>query len=96
MGWLTKLGAVVISNLAFFVRSPDFLHVLVEQQDSASGGHWGALTNLGIPEFQAGRLGMRISNGGGLVYVDCARTAQSEPAMEIFRQTGAEETSCLQ
>jgi hypothetical protein len=95
MSWLTRLGAVVISNLAFFVRSPEFVHALVEQEVSRLGGHRGALANLGIPAAEAGRLGTRISNGGGLIYVNCSQSARSEPAMEIFRQTGAEEACAV-
>ena len=95
MSWLIGLGAVVISNLAFFVRSRDFVHALVEDRVSAQAGHRGALANLGVPECEAGRLGARISNGGGLIYVNCGNSTQYEPALQVLRQTGAEETSCL-
>ncbi len=96
VSWLTRLGAVVISNLAFFVRSADYLHALADTPISTKAtGHLAALANLGIPESETGRLGSLISNGAGLVFVNCRRTAQSEPALEIFRKTGAEEISGL-
>ena len=93
--WLSALGAVVISNMVFFVRSAVFLNALADERTSPVPGHRAALANLGIAESQAAHLGSRISNGGGLIYVDCSRTSFLEPAMEIFRRTGAEETSCL-
>jgi hypothetical protein len=97
VGWLSKLGAVVISNIGLFIRSRAFLHAFLDTSETpAMCRNWGTLVSLGIPERDAGRLRNRINEDGGLIYVSCERTSQSEWAMEVLRKTGAHETSCLQ
>jgi len=95
VGWLSKLGAVIISSTGLFIHSQAYLHALLDTNATAYR-NWGTLASLGIPEQEAGRLGNRMSEDGGLIYVTCDRTSRSESALEILRRTGALESSCLQ
>jgi len=97
VGWLSKLGAVVISSIGLFIRSRAFLRAFLDTSETpALCRNWGTLASLGIPEHDASRLRNRIDEDGVLIYVSCERTSQSEWAMEVLRKTGAHETSRLQ
>ena len=96
VGWLSRLGAVVISNVGLFIRSRSFLQALLGANEApASCRKSGTLASLGIPERDAGRLGNRLEEDSGLIYVSCGQLSESERAVEILRASGAHETSCL-
>jgi hypothetical protein len=97
VGWLSRLGAVSVSGVGLFIRSRAYLQALMDASEMpATNRNRRALANLGIPEQEAERLGKRISDDGGLIYVACEGTSESQRVMDILRNTGAQETSCLQ
>jgi len=97
MGWLMKLGAVIIPTAGFFIRSRAFLHALVMRKDSPGlCGNSGALVGLGFSECDAERLEDQIGETGVLVYVESPERERTTQAVEILRRTGAIETATLE
>jgi hypothetical protein len=97
LGWLMKLGAVVIPTVGFFVRSRTYLHALVMRKDSpALCGNSRALVGLGFSENDAERFENELLEMGVLVYVACPETARTTEAVEVLRQTGAHESAALE
>ena len=94
VGWLSRLGAVVISNVGLFIRSRAYLHAFLSPETSVCQ-YWGTLANLGISEPEAKRLGTRIDQEGGLIYVNCSPSGNSQGVLDILRRTGSLEASCL-
>ena len=56
---------------------------------SVIGGIAGALVGMGIPEYEAKRYEGRVKEGGILLSVHCDDSDWKKRAMEILRQTGA-------
>ena len=97
IGWLMKLGAVIIPTAGFFIRSRAFLHALVMRKDSPGlCGNSGALVGLGFSRRDAERLEDQVCEMGVLVYVACTEKDRTTKAMEILRRTGASETATLE
>ena len=94
VGWLSRLGAVVISNVGLFIRSRAYLHAFLSPQTPVCR-YWGTLSSLGIPEPEAKRLGARIEEEGGLIYVNCGPGANPQGILDMLRRTGSLEASCL-
>ena len=96
IGWLSEFGAVLIPTFGFFVRSREFFHALVVEQDSiAYCGRHGTLVALGFSEKDALRCEHRLRETGVLLYVSCANLAQSQWALELMRTWGADEIGLL-
>lgn len=96
IGWLMKLGAVVIPTVGFFIRSQAFLHALVMRKDSSAlCDNSNALVGLGFSEGEAERFESQIRELGILVYVTCPETAKTTRAVEVLRRMGAYETAAL-
>jgi hypothetical protein len=55
------------------------------------GGIAGALIGMGIPEYEAKRFEGRIKEGGILLSVHCDSADWKKKAMDILKQSGAEE-----
>lgn len=96
IGWLSEFGAVLIPTFGFFIRSRDFFHALVVEQDSiAYCGRHGTLVALGFSERDARRCEHRLRESGVLLYVSCANSAQTKWALELMRTWGADEIGLL-
>ena len=96
IGWFSEFGAVVIPTVGFFIRSLDFFHALVtEQNSSALTRESRALAGLGFSEPEAKRLGRDLSDFGALVYVTCQERDKANSAIELLRGTGASEAASL-
>jgi hypothetical protein len=97
IGWLMKLGAVIVPTAGFFIRSRAFLHALVMRKDSPGlCGNSGALVGLGFSEGDAERLEDQVCEMGVLVYVACQERERTSQAVEVLRRTGASETATLE
>ncbi len=96
IGWLMKLGAVIIPTAGFFIRSRTFLHALVMRKDSPGlCSNSGALVGLGFSEYDARRIEGRVCEMGVLVYVACQEMERTTQAVEVLRRTGARETATV-
>jgi hypothetical protein len=97
IGWLMKLGAVVIPDVGFYIRSRAFLQALVMRKDSpAMCGNSRALVGLGFSEEDAERFERELREMGVLIYVSCPENATVPRAVEALRRTGAKETAALE
>jgi hypothetical protein len=97
IGWLMKLGAVIIPTAGFFIRSRAFLQALVMRKDSPGlCGNSGALVGLGFSKGDAERLEDRVCDMGILIYVACPESDRTTKAMEVLRRMGASETATLE
>lgn len=96
IGWLSKLGAVLIPTVGFFARSQAFFHAMMAGMDSpALCASSRTLVALGFPEFAAERFEDQLHRRGALVYVSCAEAASSNWAIQLLQRTGARETATL-
>jgi hypothetical protein len=96
IGWLSEFGAVLIPTFGFFIRSRQFFHALVVEQDSMAGcGHHGTLAGLGFADDDAKRYENHLRDVGVMLYVACPEAARTHWALELLRATGAQETGLL-
>lgn len=97
IGWLSRLGAVLIPNLGFFAHSKAFFHAMMAGMDSpALCASSRTLMALGFSEFEAERFEDHLSRRGALIYVSCAEVAKTNWAIQLLQRTGAEETATLE
>ncbi|MCM0080741.1 general stress protein [Geomonas sp. Red32] len=90
LGWLTGIGALAIPGVGPFIAAGPIVSLLAGAGAvGVLGGIAGALVGMGIPEYEAKRYEGRIKEGGILVSVHCDNADWKKRAMEIFRQTGA-------
>src|SRR5262249_47459494 len=67
LGLLASLGAIAIPGLGPFIAAGPIMSALAGVgAGGAVGGFLGALTGLGIPEYEAKRYEGQVKNGGGL------------------------------
>lgn len=92
VGWLSEFGAVFIPSFGFFIRSQEFFQTLMTGDAS---GDSGALAALGFPEDKAKRFGNQLRNLGVLLYLSCAEKTDMGWALELLRDTGAQEAGLL-
>jgi hypothetical protein len=96
IGWLSRLGAVLIPTVGFFARSQAFFHAMMAGMDSpALCASSRTLVALGFSEFEAGRFEHQLHRRGALIYVSCAEDARSNWAIQLLQRTGARETATL-
>jgi hypothetical protein len=96
IGWLSEFGAVVIPTVGFFIRSQEFFHALViEQEFGALCGQSRTLASLGFCEDEARKLGHQLDDSGVLIYVSCQQAATAEWVTELLRSAGASEAATL-
>jgi hypothetical protein len=94
--WLSRLGAVVIPGVAFFVGSRIFLQaVLAPCPTMIDSDSTERLIGLGLPTYEAVRYADRLTHDAVMIFVSCSDQAQSHWIREVLRQTGADEVSCL-
>lgn len=97
IGWLSRFGAVVIPSIGFFIRSQAFFHALLVVRDApALCGNSRTLAGLGFADNDAERLEAQLQRTGFLVYVASPEVAGARWALELFRITGADESSTLE
>lgn len=97
IGWLSEFGAVVIPTFGFFIRSQEFFRALLADQDSELGcSPNGTLASLGFSRDDARRFESRVREDGVLLYVSCAKFAQTQWALELLRACGANEAGLLE
>jgi hypothetical protein len=92
VGWLSRLGAVVIPGLGFFVGSRLFLKLLIENADPSGEG---VLGGLGLPEGFIDRYRRRLREDSFLVFVSCREPARAVWAREVLAGLKAEEAHVL-
>jgi hypothetical protein len=97
IGWLSEFGAVVIPTFGFFMRSREFFHSLVVEQDSmARCGQRGTLAGLGFAEDDAAHVEDQLREAGVFLYIACPEAARTRWALELLRATGAKEAGLLE
>jgi hypothetical protein len=97
IGWLSKLGAVLIPTIGFYVRSRAFLHALMVGMDSPTlRAASRTLEALGFKEGEAQRFENQLHQCGVLIYLSCGESAQTHWAIELLRRTGADEVATLE
>jgi hypothetical protein len=96
IGWVSGFGAVVIPTVGVFIRSQMFFQALMDQPAPSYQRGPKTLLGLGFSETEAQRLESQIARDGALVYVACAECAKTDAAIELLRQTGAQEAAALE
>jgi len=95
--WFSRLGAVVIPGVAFFVGSRAFLRaVLAPCPASSSSASAERLMGLGLSEDEAERYARRLSHEGIMIFASCNGDEQSRWIRDVLQNTGADEACCLQ
>jgi hypothetical protein len=96
LGWLAEFGAVLIPTFGFFIRSREFFHALIVEQDSLAGcSRHSTLAGLGFADDEAKRYENQLRDVGVMLYVACPEAARTHWALELLRSTGAQETGML-
>lgn len=97
IGWLAKFGAVVIPSVGFFIRSREFFRAIIaEKETTARCGSSATLMGLGFNQHDADHFGNRLRDVGVLVYVSCPESDKTKCALELLRDTGAEESGMIE
>lgn len=95
--WLSRLGAVIIPGVAFFVGSRVFLRAVLAPCPATSGSASAErLIGLGLPRQEADRYARRLNRDGIMIFVCCSDEAQSHWIEDVLQRTGADEVCCLQ
>jgi hypothetical protein len=92
--WLGKIGAVVIPTVGFFVRSREFFHAVMPEKEPMNR-RGSTLMGLGFSERDADHVESRMRDVGALLYVSCPESEKSRCALELLRNTGAQEAGTL-
>ncbi len=94
IGLLAGIGAIAIPGLGAFIAAGPILGLL---SGSAVGGAAGlligALTGLGIPEYEAKQIEAGLKKGGVLLSVNAATLQEVDAAKSIFKKEGAHDIS---
>jgi hypothetical protein len=97
IGWLAKFGAVVIPSVGFFIRSREFFRAIISEKESAGRcSNSGTLMGLGFSKHDADHVDHRMRDVGALVYVSCPESDKTKWALELLRDTGAEESGMVE
>jgi hypothetical protein len=92
LGWLTGIGALAIPGVGPFIAAGPIVAALAGVgAGSVIGGIAGALIGMGIPEYEAKRYEGRLKEGGILLSVHCDNADWKKRALEILKQSGAED-----
>jgi len=92
LGWLTGIGALAIPGVGPFIAAGPIVTLLAGiGAGGVIGGIAGALIGMGIPEYEAKRYEGRIKEGGILLSVHCDSSDWKKKALEILKQSGAED-----
>jgi hypothetical protein len=97
LGWLAKFGAVVIPSVGFFIRSREFFRAIISEKESVCRcSNSGTLMGLGFSKHDADHVDHRMRDVGALVYVSCPESDKTKWALELLRDTGAEESGMVE
>lgn len=92
LGWLTGIGALAIPGIGPFIAAGPIVSLLAGiGAGGVLGGIAGALVGMGIPEYEAKRYEGRVKEGGILLSVHCDNADWKKRALEVLKQTGAED-----
>lgn len=92
LGLLAGIGALAIPGIGPFIAAGPIMGALAGLGVGGTvGGLVGALVGMGIPEYEAKRYEGRVKEGGILMSVDCATSAQVASAKDILQKTGADD-----
>src|SRR6478609_8187618 len=90
LGLLAGIGALAIPGVGPLIAAGPIMGALAGLGvGGAVGGLVGALVGLGIPEYEAKRYEGRIKDGGVLLSVHCATSAEIDSAKEVLTGTSA-------
>jgi hypothetical protein len=96
LAWLSRYGAVVISDMGLFIGSSDFLQVLALPHSLLRSESVSEVFGLlGIAPDEAARYRSRLRKNAAFILVSCKHVAHSEWALELLTTMGAEEASLL-
>jgi hypothetical protein len=94
LGWLAGIGSLAIPGVGPFLAAGPLLSLLAGVgAGGAVGGVAGALIGAGTPEYEAKRYEGRVHGGHVLLSVHCDNAAWTASALEILKQTGADDIS---
>lgn len=94
LGWLAGIGALAIPGIGPFLAAGPIVTALAGiGAVGALGGLTGALVGAGMPEYEAKRYEGHIKKGGILLSVHCDDDHWAKRAVEILKNTGAEDVS---
>ena len=94
LGWLAGIGALAIPGLGPFIAAGPIMAALGGAAiGGTAGGLLGALTGMGIPEFEAKRYKDKIGAGNILISVHTEDGKQKGLAKDIFKRNGADDIS---
>lgn len=92
LGWLSGLGALAIPGVGPFIAAGPIVSLLAGiGAGGVIGGIAGALVGMGIPEYEAKRYEGRVKEGGILLSVHCDNADWKKRAVEVLKETGAED-----
>lgn len=92
LGLLAGIGALAIPGLGPFIAAGPIMGALAGMgTGGVVGGLIGALVGMGIPEYEAKRYEGRVKEGGILLSVHCDNADWKKRAMEILKQSGAQD-----
>lgn len=92
LGWLSGIGALAIPGVGPFIAAGPIVAALAGLgAGGVIGGIAGALIGMGIPEYEAKRYEGRVKEGGILLSVHCDNADWKKRALEILKETGAQD-----
>ena len=92
LGWLAGIGALAIPGLGPYIAAGPIMGMLGGiGAGGVVGGISGALTGLGVPEYEAKRYEGRIRNGGILLSLHANDADWVSRAKRMLSETGAQE-----
>jgi hypothetical protein len=90
LGWLAGAGLLALPGLGPLIAAGPMMAALSGAAVSgAVGGFVGALTGMGIPEYEATRYEGKIREGNILLAVHCENADTVKNARDIFGRAGA-------
>ncbi len=94
LGWLVGIGALAIPGIGPFLAAGPIVAALAGMGAvGALGGVTGALVGAGMPEYEAKRYEGHIKSGGILLSVHCDDGHWAKRAVEVLKNTGAEDVA---
>jgi hypothetical protein len=92
LGWLAGIGLLAIPGVGPFIAAGPIVAMLAGVGGGGTvGSIVGALTGMGMPEYEAKRYEGRIRDGGILLSVHCDSTDWVTRAKDLLKNTGAED-----
>jgi hypothetical protein len=94
LGWLVGIGALALPGMGPLLAAGPIIAMLSGIGVGGTvGGLAGGLIGMGIPEYEAKRYEGRVRKGGILLSVHCDNADWTKRALQILRETKAEEVA---